>query len=133
MSSPVSKYRGGQMASRTARRFVVAAMLLFVVFGSLFATQRAFATPLKQTPQVTYSYTILESKVCNMQGHFGASFRNPFDPFSAYCYDLSFPIGFTMTGGLDMQGYCNSEVPGSTAVVTNPNWAYQSWACQITV
>ncbi|QHF22812.1 hypothetical protein GTU73_01530 [Rathayibacter sp. VKM Ac-2804] len=90
----------------------------------------AALAPSAQAVTETTSYTVLESKVCKDQGNWGASYYNFGDPYSGYCYDLGFPP--TLAGSLDIQAYCDKTHPGSVAVVTNPNWAIGSWACQIT-
>lgn len=66
--------------------------------------------------------------VCNLQGHFGASTYNPFSAYASYCYDLSVPLGISIAGSLDVQGYCNAKYPGSKAVVVANNPL--GWKCR---
>jgi len=76
----------------------------------------------------TLDTQVMPVAVCNLQGHFGASTYNPFSAFANYCYDISFPLGFTVVGGLDVQGYCNAKHPGSKAVVVAQNPF--GWVCR---
>jgi hypothetical protein len=66
--------------------------------------------------------------VCNWQGHFGASTWNPFSAYSSYCYDLSIPLGISIAGSLDVQGYCSAKFTGSKAIVVANNPL--GWVCQ---
>jgi hypothetical protein len=100
------------------RSFVSAVVATIVLFGLNVAPAEA---------STTYIYPVYQYQVCQRQGHFGASYYNPWSAYSWYCYDLSFPIGVTYAGGLDMNGWCQATYSGTHAeLVSNDVWG---WRC----
>jgi hypothetical protein len=84
------------------------------------------AAPMAQTGTI-YVYTVYHYQVCQRQGHFGASYYNPWSPYSWYCYDMSFPVGVTWAGPLDINGWCASRYWGTHAELwSNDVWG---WRC----
>jgi len=84
-------------------------------------------TPVAAQASTTYVYDVYHYQVCQRQGHFGASFYNPWDPGSWYCYDLSVPLGVTWAGGLDINGWCAEKYNGTHAELTSGDvWG---WRC----
>lgn len=108
---------------------VSAGLLSLGASGVAVPASAASDAKTPRSVNMTYEYPVYEYKVCNLQGHFGASFSNPWNPYSWYCYDLSIPFGVTFAGGLDVQNYCNVYHPGSRATATKPTAAYDSWKC----
>jgi len=103
------------------RQAVVGAFLAVL---ALFGVSIASAAPAQAS--TTYTYEVWHYQVCQRQGHFGASFTNPWDPGSWYCYDLSFPLGVTWAGGLDINGWCGEKYRGSHAELTSSDvWGWQ--------
>ncbi|HEX6257928.1 MAG TPA: hypothetical protein VFZ48_00445 [Candidatus Saccharimonadales bacterium] len=87
----------------------------------------SIATTAPAQAGTTYVYHVYHYQVCQKQGHFGASFTNPYNPYSFYCYDLSIPLGVTWAGGLDINGWCASKYAGTHAELVEHNvWG---WRC----
>ena len=105
-------------ASRLTGTLAIAAAVLMSTFSP--------GTPTAQALEI--NYPVYFYKVCNDQGHFGASYYNGFSPYSWYCYDLSLPTGVTFTGGLDINGWCMRTYRYSHAQVVDPHSAY-GWKC----
>jgi hypothetical protein len=85
-----------------------------------------------QPPGPNRYYPVYLYQVCQQQGHFGDSLLNPRDPYSYYCYDLSFPLGITYAGGLDIQGWCQDKHPGSTATLYSDD-VLNGWKCRVKI
>jgi len=117
------------------RRVSLVIVLAFAMLGiSPSASAASQVTTVQVAPVVqakgslTYNYPVYHYQVCKRQGHFGASFYNPWNPRSWYCYDVSFPFGVTFAGGLDINGWCKAKYKGSTAVLTGKSvW---DWKCR---
>jgi hypothetical protein len=87
----------------------------------------SIATPVQAQASTTYIYPVYHNQVCNRQGHFGASYWNPWSPGSWYCYDLAIPASISISGGLDINGWCMSKYGGTHAeLVSNDVWG---WRC----
>lgn len=110
-----------QVGKKIRRSLVAAAIATASVVGVGIAT----AAPAQAS--TNYIWPINHTQVCNWQGHFGATSFNWANPYSLYCYDVSVPAGITITGGLDMNGYCQAKYPGSHSELWgNTIWA---WKC----
>lgn len=96
---------------------------LLLAIGMMVGFSVTTAAPAQAAGSLTYYYPVYHNQVCNRQGHFGASYSNPYNPYSWYCYDLSFPAGITFTGGLDINGWCQATYPGSYATL----YTYSPW------
>lgn len=103
------------------RRFIAA---FVVAISSITGIGLAAAAPANAG--VTYVYPIYHYQVCQRQGHFGASYYNPWSPYSWYCYDLSFPLGVTWAGGLDFDGYCRAKYGARAELWSRDAWG---WRC----
>lgn len=90
----------------------------------------AAASPAQAWGEYTYYYPVDTSKVCQHQGHTGASSQTPWNPYSLYCYDLSIPPSITFSGDLDIQAYCEWKYPGSIAIVDGGNNTIWDWKCK---
>lgn len=107
---------------RQLRRAVLSAVAVVV---AMFGMSIAAAAPAEAS--TTYHYPVYHYQVCQRQGHFGASYYNPWDPYSWYCYDMSVRLGVTWAGGLDINGWCAATYPGSHAELTGTDvWG---WEC----
>jgi len=121
---------------KTLKRFALVAVLALSAAGigtapasaSVVAPVSAVApTAIKVASSLTYYYPVYGYKVCRRQGHWGSSFTNYWNPYSGYCYDLSFPIGITWAGGMDINGWCKATYPGSYAGIYANNAL--GWKC----
>lgn len=84
-------------------------------------------TPQPAQAGVTLAQAVDYHAVCRRQGAFAASTWNPLSPYAWYCYTISFPVGITYAGGLDIQGWCSAYMKGSRAEVWENNaWG---WRC----
>lgn len=90
------------------RRIITTAVTVVMVVSGL-----CFSTSTPANAATTYSYSVYHYQVCQRQGHFGASFLNPWNPYSWYCYDISFPLGVTWAGSLDINGWCRARYAGT--------------------
>ncbi|MDP9694428.1 UNVERIFIED_ORG: hypothetical protein J2X79_001987 [Arthrobacter globiformis] len=133
---------------KTVRRFAVVAVLVLSAAGLAVAPASASSSPTSASTAIssvlapagvaapasvptagslTYHYPVYQYQVCRRQGHWGASFTNYWNPYSWYCYDLSFPLGITWAGGLDINGWCKATYPGSYAGLDANN--AMGWKC----
>ncbi len=99
---------------------------LMVVAGAFVISpaQQAEAAPKRFYLRWNFIYPY---KVCQHQGHWGASYTNAKNPYSWYCYDLSFPVGITWAGGLNMNAYCKAKYNGWAEV--DRNHGVWGWNC----
>jgi len=78
--------------------------------------------------QILYSINVVAA--CEQQGHLGALAWNT-TPYGWFCYNASTSKPFwDFAGGVDMQGYCNRNYPGSTAIIYHNNlygWRCSKW------
>lgn len=116
----------------TLRKAVTSvALVLGLMVGALAANApvaaAAPAPTMVPAAGTTYYYPVYHYQVCNRQGHFGATYGWYWNPYSWRCYDLSFPFGFTIAGGLDINGWCAARYPGSYAGLTANN--VFGWKC----
>ena len=118
------KKNAADFGQRIWRGMFALAMTVGLASGITVAT----AAPAQAWGSYTYYYSVEGYKVCQSQGHTGASSINWFDPYSMYCYDLSVPAGITFSGNLDIQKYCSDKYPGSTAVVDGKT--IFDWKCK---
>lgn len=109
---------------RIKRGFLALAMTAGLAAGITVAT----SAPASAEGGYNVLYPVEVSKVCQHQGHTGATSLNWGDPFSLFCYDLSIPAGVTLSGNLDIQAYCDYTWPGSVATVYEHN--IFGWKCQ---
>jgi hypothetical protein len=103
------------------------AMVASAPVASAAPAPSAVSAAVPTAGSLTYHYRVFGFQVCNWQGHFGATTYNYWAPYSMRCYDLSFPAGFTITGGLDINGYCRAKYPGSYAGLVANN--VDGWRC----
>jgi hypothetical protein len=102
---------------KTLATLAVAASL--VGGGALVAPVRAEAATVR-----TMSINAID--VCRSQGHFGASYVWYWNPNSWYCYDPSFPWGFSVSGPPQFGAYCRAR--GYLAAEAWPNNVW-GWRC----
>lgn len=71
---------------------------------------------------------------CQRQGTTGASFGWYWNPYSWYCYTLSFPAGISWNGSVDLNAACRAEFPTwrgypATRAKVVGGWNVYGWAC----
>ena len=106
----------------------VAASLAFLGPFGLSISSASASTARSASVQILYPINVV--RACEEQGHLGASFWNT-TPYGWYCYNFSpSPPFWEWAGGVDMQGYCNRNYPGTSAIIYANNlygWRCSEW------
>jgi len=118
------------------RRRIIASMgtAFLVTTGclglSISSASAATSASSSASASVQILYPINVVAACEQQGHLGALAWNT-TPYGWFCYNASTSKPFwDFAGGVDMQGYCNRDYPGSKAIIYNNNlygWRCSKW------
>lgn len=122
ITNPASSYshKGWSTKARLKKTFATLAVAVSLAAGGAVVAAPAEAASLR-----TMSINAID--VCRSQGHFGASFTWYWNPNSWYCYDLAFPVGFSVSGPPQFSAYCRAR--GYVAAEPNVPFNVWNWRC----
>jgi hypothetical protein len=122
--------------SLSKRRRIIAsvgtAFLIMAGFLGLSISSASAATSASPSASASVQilYPINVPVACEQKGHLGALAWNT-TPYGWFCINASTsPPFWDIAGGVDMQGYCNRDYPGSTAIIYRNNlygWRCSEW------
>jgi len=113
---------------RFSGRITRGLMAFMTVFGLTAGIGVVGATSAAADTGNYVLYRVYPADVCSHQGNFGVLTPNPLNPYVMRCYDLAFPVGFSIAGELKIQDFCDWKWPGSVAVVEEQN--FLGWRCK---